>query len=98
MYPLSPVIPDKEADESIYAKGQPQYANLPCIKNEDGDVIITRWSVNEEEKKRICEQGFIYLLVNTYAGMPPVMLSTYVPNDMGFELKPLEAWPEEIGE
>lgn len=96
MHPLSPVIPDAEADEAIYAKDQPAYIPLPSLKSDDG-VIITRWSVNEQEKQQILEQGYIYLLVNTFnAPLHPVMLSTYVPEGMGFNTRPLDEWPTEI--
>lgn len=96
MHPLSPVIPTADADEATYAKDQPEYIPLPSIKTPDG-VILTRWSVNEEEKRQIVEQGYVYLLVNTFnQKLQPVMLITYVPEGM-FETRPLEEWPDEIG-
>jgi hypothetical protein len=96
MHPLSPVVPSAEADETVYAKDQPQYIPLPSIKTPDG-VMLTRWSVNETEKRQIAGQGYIYLIVNTFnQPLQPVMMSTNVPEDMGFETRPLEDWPSEI--
>lgn len=64
MRPLSPVIPDKNAPETIYAKDQPEYIPLPTVKTPDG-IVLTRWSVNEQEMKQILDQGYFYLLVST---------------------------------
>jgi len=96
MHSLSPVIPDKEAEETIYAKDQPQYISLPSVKTPDG-VVLTRWSVNEQEKQLIIERGYIYLLVNTFnTPLQPVMLTTDVPGGMNFKTASLEEWPTEI--
>lgn len=97
MHPLSPVIPSAEADEVVYAKEQPEYIPLPSVKTPDG-VVLTRWSVNEEEKRRIIEQGYIYLMVNTFnQALQPVMLTTLIPEGMGFETRALEEWPDLVG-
>ena len=96
MHPLSPVIPNADADETVYAEKQPEYIPLPSVRTPDG-VILTRWSVNEEEKRQIVEQGYVYLIVNTFnQPLQPLMMSTVVPEDI-FETKPLEEWPSEIG-
>lgn len=94
MHPLSPVVPSADGNETVYAKEQPEYIPLPCIKAPDG-AILTRWSVNEEEKRQIAEQGYIYLCVQTFnQPLQPLLMTTYVPD--GFDLQPLEEWPTEI--
>lgn len=96
MQPLSPVIPDKDAPETVYAKDQPEYIPLPSVKTPDG-IVLTRWSVSEQEKKQILEQGYFYLLVSTFnTPLQPVMLTTEVPEGMNFNAAPLEEWPTEI--
>lgn len=97
MHPVSPVVPSADADEVVYAKGQPEYVPLPSLKTKDG-LVLTRWSVNESERQQILEQGYVYLVVNTFnQPLQPLMMTTYVPDDMGFDLKPLEEWPDTIG-
>ncbi len=89
MHPLSPVIPNQEADETVYAKDQPEYIPLPSVKTPDG-VVLTRWSLNEQERREVAEQGYLYLLVNTF--------NTQVPEGMDFNTKPLDEWPSEISD
>jgi|SRR5436190_21079684 hypothetical protein len=80
MKPVSPVIPGTDVDEVLYAADQPEYQPLPAFKCLDGKVL-TRWEMTEAEKKLICEQGYIYLAVNTFNDpLQPVYLSARPPD------------------
>lgn len=94
MRPMSPVVPTADSAEVVYAQNQPPYQPLPCLRTVDG-MILTRWSLSEDEKQQVCEQGYIYLSVQTFnSPLQPLLMSADVPP--GFDLKPLEEWPQEI--
>ena len=95
MQPVSPITPSADADETTYAKDQSEYLSLPCIRTPDG-TILTRWMLSEDEKRQIVEQGYIYLAVKTFnQKLQPIMPCAFIP--YGFETRPLEEWPDEIG-
>lgn len=80
MKPASPVIPGVDLEEVVYANDQPQYQPLPCFKCLDGK-ILTRWTLSEEEKRLVLEQGYIYLAVSTFnEPLQPVYLSARPPD------------------
>ena len=57
-----------------YAEGQPEYIPLPVWKEDDGGVTSV-WELDEEEKKRILEHGFICLKQSTFnQALQPVNL------------------------
>lgn len=96
MIPVSPVIPDANADEVVYAKDQPEYQPLPSIKLADG-AILTRWMLSEEEKRIVTEQGFIYLEVLTFnRPLQPLRLSVDVPEEFCAVATSGESWPDVI--
>jgi hypothetical protein len=96
MQPLSPVIPTADADEVVYTKEQPEYRPLPCIRAADG-TILTRWSLNEQEKRKVLEQGYIYLTVMTFnQPLQPILMIVDPPTEFVAETRPLEEWPDEI--
>lgn len=65
-----------------------------ALRAPDG-TILTRWSLDAEEKKLVLEQGYIYLAVSTFnQPLQPVLLSA-TPIE-GFKTRPLEEWPTEI--
>lgn len=79
MKPISPVIPDKNMPEVIVAEHQEEYQNLPAIRLEGG-VILCRWKLDEEERKKVFETGGIYLLQWTNDGLvTPMLLQTDPP-------------------
>ncbi len=84
MKPVSPVIPGVDIDEVVYAVEQPQYQLLPAFKCVNGK-ILTRWELSEEEKRLICEQGYLYLAVSTFNHpLQPVYLSATPPDSIEY--------------
>lgn len=84
MKPVSPVIPGVDVDEVVYAADQPEYQPLPAFKCVNGK-ILTRWELNDEEKQLVCEQGYIYLAVNTFnQPLQPVYLSATPPDSITY--------------
>lgn len=84
--PLPAVRGDDVAVRERLAKHQP----LPAIRVE-GPVgaILTRWELDEDEKRQISEQGYIYLAIMTFNELlQPVLLSAYPV--AGFEPKAKE--------
>jgi hypothetical protein len=96
MRPVSPVIPESNAAEVVYAKDQPEYQPLPSIRRSDG-AILTRWVLSEQEKRAVAEQGFIYLEVLTFnKPLQPLLLSTEVPDEFTVAMPSAEQWPDVI--
>lgn len=87
MHPSSPVIPNIDADEVVYAKDQPEYQPLPCIRMADG-TILTRWIMSDEEKQQVLEQGYVYLAVKTFNQPLQPLLMTATPPE-GFDYQEL---------
>lgn len=80
MKPASPVIPGVDAEEVIYAADQPEYQPLPAFKCVNGK-ILTRWEMDDVERKLVAEQGYIYLAVSTFnQPLQPVFLSATPPD------------------
>jgi hypothetical protein len=95
MHPLSPVVPSANTEEVVYAKDQPEYQPLPCIRAADG-TILTRWNLNEEERRQVAEQGYVYLSVMTFNQPLQPLLMTVDPPD-GFLLSlVVDEWPTDI--
>jgi len=80
MKPVSPVIPNEDHKEVIVAEHQDEYQNLPSIYLDNGNAILTRWELTEEERKLIFETGNIWLHMMTF-GKPvtPVMMYAQQP-------------------
>jgi hypothetical protein len=84
MRPVSPVIPGVEMDEVVYAADQPGYQPLPAFKCVNGK-ILTRWELDDNERRLVAEQGYIYLAVNTFnEPLQPVYLSTTPPDSVDY--------------
>lgn len=79
MKPVSPVIPGKNFDETVFAKDQDEYENLPAIIAWPG-VVLTRWKPTFFERIRLLFGGSIYLSAYTF-GKPlqPVHLGVERP-------------------
>jgi hypothetical protein len=79
MNPVSPVIPGKRFPETVIAKDQDEYRNLPAIRLEGG-VIITRWKMTWAERFHALFHGNVYLQMWT-GGTPvqPVLLQVEKP-------------------
>jgi hypothetical protein len=69
MEPTSPVVHGMEDEEMVYAKDQPQYTPLPCLKSRKADGkgrILTRWTFTDEERKAIAAGADLFVSVLTY--------------------------------
>ena len=71
-------------DEVVYAANQPEYQPLPAFKCVNGK-ILTRWELNDEEKRLVAEQGYVYLAVHTFnQPLQPVYLSATAPDSVDY--------------
>jgi hypothetical protein len=62
----SPVLTEEFVPaEIIYAKDQPEYNPLPCLRSADGKVL-TRWTLTDEEREAIHLGADILLTVHTF--------------------------------
>ena len=76
MYPINPVI-----DPSILPEGsmtceigehQPEFITLPCVRT-PGGVIITRWTLSAEERKRIAQGEDVYISILAEYVISPIL-------------------------
>jgi hypothetical protein len=68
-------------EEVVYAKDQPEYQPLPSIRAPDG-TILTRWSLDEDERRQVAEQGYVYLMVMTFnQPLQPLLMTVDPPDD-----------------
>lgn len=80
MQPVSPVIPDKNFNEIVVAEHQDEYQNLPAIPLEGG-MILTRWKLDEAERRRVAETGDIYVSMMTFGNpVTPLLLTVEPPH------------------
>lgn len=96
MRAVSPVIPQADESEAVFAEDSLVYQPLPSIKRDDG-VVLTRWLLTEDERRQVAEQGYLYVALITRDGtIQPLKLSVEIPVE--FEnYQPLdEEWPTEI--
>lgn len=97
MRAVSPVIPEANEPEQIYAEDHPVYLPLPAISVNDGEVVLTRWLLSEDEREMVAKQGYIYLAVITnQQKIQPVKLTTVVPEEFENYQPVDEEWPTEI--
>jgi hypothetical protein len=80
MKPVSPVIPEMDLTEVIFAKNQPQYIPLPAVVVDDGTRVITRWQFSWRERLRILFGGSLWLSLLTFGNpLQPIHLDTVSP-------------------
>ena len=54
MKPISPVIPEYQQYEVVFAKEQPEYKPLPALRLDDpSNPIVSRWTFTKEERARV---------------------------------------------
>lgn len=75
MKAISPVIAGHEAEEIVLAKNQPEYAPLPALPIDGGQMVLTRWRFTWRERLQILFFCDLFLWVWTF-GKPfqPVAL------------------------
>lgn len=96
MRAVSPVIPEADESERVYAEGHPVYLPLPSLKREDG-VVLTRWLFTKEELETVVRQGYIYLAVITDGkSIQPMKLTAVIPEEFENYQHIDEEWPTEI--
>lgn len=65
-----PVVDGLEKHEVVYAKDQPQYIPLRCLRARTPFVeVLSRWTLTPEQRKMIAEGADIFLELSTF-GMP----------------------------
>jgi hypothetical protein len=77
MKPVSPVFPERDANETFFVKESHQ--DLPAFVDEQNGVI-TRWLVSPEEIEQIKRQGYIYVRQQTDGnGVQPIWIGVDCP-------------------
>lgn len=71
MKPVTPVIHGLDDEEAVYAKEQPEYMQLPCLRSKKEEeipqgVILTRWSFTDEERKAIAAGADLFVRTMTF--------------------------------
>lgn len=69
---------------AIYAKDQPEYNALPVYKkpNDPQGLVITKWTMEPEEFKRLFETGTFYLSMLTFnQPLTPLLLTVDYPDE-----------------
>ncbi len=68
MNPISPVFPDSDIPEVVFAKDQPEYIPLPAVylKGSPQGAVLTRWKLSEEEKEKIRLDGDLVITPLTF--------------------------------
>ena len=64
-HPVSPIIPGADLPETIYAKDQPQYQQLPVFRDIDG-TVLSRWKLSWRERLQVLFYGNVYLWQMTF--------------------------------
>jgi hypothetical protein len=64
VYPESMRLPDG-ATEIVYAKDQPEYQPLPCVRLPSGE-ILTKWELDDDEREIVSANGAFYLCLSTF--------------------------------
>ena len=66
MTPVSPVLaPEWKSREKIYAENQPEYQQLPVLRNSTG-VVLSRWHLTDKERKAIADGADVFLSIWTF--------------------------------
>ncbi len=92
MKPVSPVMPGSEPIELVYGKDQPEYIPLPGVYLDTVSApVITRWRLDEEERKKIADGGDIVLTLLRFRfedgavrPLTPSHLQVCLPDEMPF--------------
>jgi len=97
MRAVSPVIPEADEPEQVYAEDHTVYLPLPTISVNDGEVVLTRWLLSSEERELVAKQGFFYLaIITNQRKIQPVKLTAVVPEEFQNYQPVDEEWPTEV--
>lgn len=97
MKAVSPVIPEANESEKVFAQDHPVYLPLPTISVNDGEVVLTRWLLSEDERRLVAQQGYLYLaIITNQQKIQPVKLTAAVPEEFENYRPVVEDWPTEI--
>ena len=72
-----PVVDGLEKHEVVYAKDQPEYILLRCLRsNTPSGRVISRWTLTPEQRKMVAEGADVFLSLYTF-GRPlqPIQLA-----------------------
>ena len=96
MRAVSPVIPQADEKESVFAEESPVYQPLPSIRRED-NLVLTRWLLSPDECRQVAEQGYLYVALITLDGViQPLKLTAVIPEEFENYKPANEEWPTEI--
>lgn len=72
-----PVVEGLEAQETVYAKDQPEYTPLRTLRSSDeAGRVISRWAPTPEQRKAIADGADIYLELLTFNGpLQPIRMA-----------------------
>ena len=69
MKPISPVIPEYQQHEVVFAKDQPEYMPLPALVLAGEErPVVSRWQFDEPERQRIADGADLLLTQNIFSG------------------------------
>ncbi len=73
----APVVEGLESHEVVFAKNQPQYNPLRCLKgNTAYGEVLSRWTLTEEQREAVAEGADIYLEISTFnTPLQPIRLA-----------------------
>ncbi|RJP17198.1 MAG: hypothetical protein C4529_14985 [Deltaproteobacteria bacterium] len=76
-----PVVDGLEGHEVVYAKDQPEYIPLRCLRsNAYTGSVLSRWTLTPEQRQLVAEGGDIFLELLTFGHpLQPIMIA--VGND-----------------
>ena len=90
MRPVSPVAPELNLEETVFARDQPDYNALPAYRTEDG-MVVSRWKLTWRERLRVALRGNIWTSVLTFnRPLQPMKLDTRFPLDSVVDRQPVE--------
>jgi len=62
-----PVVDGLEKHEVVYAKNQPEYIPLRCLRANTGmSEVLSRWTLTPEQRKMVAEGADIFLELSTF--------------------------------
>jgi hypothetical protein len=85
MKPVSPVIPGEKLDEVKVADHQPEYQTLPVVFLNNGNTILSRWAMDEAERKVVSVTGELFICLMTFGKPAPDCLFQVNPPIMAID-------------